>query len=71
MGDGVIGMNPAFVSQDELAEQTGFKRQGDLERHLREEGIQFFRGKGNKIWTTIGLIEAAKLQKEHKEIEFG
>lgn len=60
----------AVLTESQLAESTGYKRRGDLEKYLQEQGIKFFTGKGGKLWTTTGLVEAAKLTAQNGEIEF-
>lgn len=65
-------MSSQLLTQSDLANWCGYKRQGDIERWLRDEGIKFFRVRDGKISTTIGLIEAAKLKKaaNQSEVEF-
>lgn len=38
---------------------TAYERVGDIRRCLERQGIAFFEGKDG-VWTTIGLVEAAK-----------
>ena len=46
------------LSTTDLLRATGYKRQSDLERCLREQGVHVFYGKDG-VWTTIDLINAA------------
>ncbi len=60
-----------LIQQKELFEWSGYKRQGDLENFLKSEGIQYFRGRGGRLLTTPGLINAAKIGKAaHDQFEF-
>lgn len=46
------------LSTDALSKLTGYTRAADIERCLREQGVQVFWGKDGP-WTTIDLINAA------------
>ena len=46
-----------LLTEAELKEWTSYKHQGDLEKFLQEHRIPYFRGKGGKLLTTLGLIE--------------
>lgn len=41
-----------FIPQEELLEQFGFTRVGDLKRRLRAYQIPFFIGKGGRVVVT-------------------
>ena len=51
-------MKDQFVNLDALKAITGFKRDSDISRCLKKQGIQCFSGRKG-TWTTIGLIEKA------------
>lgn len=53
-----------------LKEITGFKRAGDVERCLREQGIHAFWGKDG-VWTTRELVNAAAGLKPGSEPTYG
>ncbi|HVT35661.1 MAG TPA: DUF4224 domain-containing protein [Nevskiaceae bacterium] len=53
-------MESAIVQEEELLKSTGFEKRGWLENWLREQGIEYFRGKDGRVFTTVGLLEAAK-----------
>lgn len=48
-----------IVTEEVLMASTGYDERGRLEGHLRKSGIRYFRGRGGRVWTTIGLIEGA------------
>jgi len=48
-----------IINTDELKENTGYKRSGDVEKCLESQNIRFFHGKHGP-WTTLCLINAAK-----------
>ena len=52
--------NNSIVSDKQLKDITKYKNTGDVQKCLSRQGIQYYYGKNNTIWTTIGLIEAAK-----------
>jgi hypothetical protein len=52
-------LNGVLTTED-LKAATGYPRIGDVRRCLEKQGIRYFTGKDG-IWTTIGLVEAAKL----------
>ncbi|GAB7531579.1 hypothetical protein PS3A_39930 [Pseudomonas sp. 3A(2025)] len=43
---------------EDLQRITGYQRRSDVERSLREQGIQLFRGRTGP-WTTLDLINHA------------
>lgn len=47
-----------IVNLDKLKAITGFKRDSDISKCLKKQGIQCFSGRKG-TWTTIGLIEKA------------
>ena len=51
-------MKDQFVNLDALKAITGFKRDSDISKCLKQQGIQCFSGRKG-TWTTIGLIEKA------------
>lgn len=63
MVDGILGI-------EELKAITGFKRAGDIERCLREQGIHAFWGKDG-VWTTRELVNAAAGLKPGNEPTYG
>ncbi len=48
----------AIIAFDELKTITGYKRRGDVERCLRDQGIKVFCSK-NGPWTTVDLVNQA------------
>jgi hypothetical protein len=63
--------NEQLVTQSDLQRWTGYNRQGDLEKCLRNMGVKFTKGKGNKLITTQGCIDAAIAGKSAaNEVEF-
>ena len=59
-----------IVEYNELADLTGANQVAAIKRNLEEQGIRTFVGVGpKKLWTTIGLIEAAGgiVNRESKE----
>ena len=62
--------NNVLLTESEIKDWCGYKRQGDIERFLKENGIQYFKGKDGEIKTTIGLIEASKLSVARNDVEF-
>lgn len=66
-------MNPnaAVLLERDLQAMSGYTRRGDIERWLTAEGVKFFRGRNGQISTTLGLVEAAKIQAaNHADIDF-
>lgn len=60
-----------IVAEEQLLEVTGYKRPADLEKCLRDQGIKYFYGKGNRIWTTTEILaKAANGDKVSGSIEF-
>ena len=51
-------MKDQFVNLDALKAITGFKRDSDISKCLKKQGIKCFSGRKG-TWTTIGLIEKA------------
>lgn len=51
-------VNGVLTTAD-LQATTGYDRVGDIRRCLEKQGIAYFTGKDG-VWTTIGLMEAAK-----------
>ena len=47
-----------IVNLEKLKASTGFKRDSDISKCLKKQGIQCFSGRKG-TWTTIGLIEKA------------
>jgi|TARA_R110000803_G_scaffold77575_1_gene142443 hypothetical protein len=47
-----------IVNLEKLKAITGFKRDADISKCLKKQGIQCFSGRKG-TWTTIGLIEKA------------
>lgn len=54
----IASMNNQIITQTDLEEMLGYKRAGDIARWLRDNKIKYFYKQG-RIFTTIGLIEAA------------
>lgn len=52
-------IHPAALAPEDLERLTGYRRQGDLEKWLRANGVPFFRGQGGRIWTTLDACNAA------------
>lgn len=50
-----------ILTEDDLLKITQFESRGHLERCLTEQRIPYFRGRGGIIWTTLHLVESAKL----------
>lgn len=51
-------MNTNILTTDDLKIATGYDRQADIEKHLRENNIRYFRSRRG-VWTTISLVNAA------------
>lgn len=52
-------IHPSALAPEDLERLTGYKRQGDLEKWLRQNGVPFFRGQGGRVWTTLEACNAA------------
>lgn len=52
------------LSEEQLFALTGYSDRGWLEKWLQREGIRYWRGRGGRLCTTTGLMEAAKLGKD-------
>ncbi|MDO0945953.1 DUF4224 domain-containing protein [Chromohalobacter israelensis] len=50
--------SPNVLSCDDLKAITGYQRPADIERCLREQGINVFRGRLGP-WTTVDLVNLA------------
>ena len=59
-----------LVTEEELLLATGYKRSMDLEKHLRRQGIRFYRGRAGRVWTTTELIAKAGEKVNHESVEF-
>lgn len=57
-----------IIQQEQLLKATGYQRPGDLERWLREHGIRYHRGRGNRIFTTLDALNG--MLDKSEEIEF-
>lgn len=53
-----------IVEEEALLQATGYADRGWLERWLRANRVKYFRGKDDRLFTTIGLLEASKLDKD-------
>lgn len=51
--------NDRLVSFEELSTITGYQKPSDVERCLVEQGIQVFRGRRGRLWTTMDLVNHA------------
>lgn len=51
---------PDILEQDQLAQLTGYTRAGDIERVLREQGIEPFYGRGGRLFVLREQFLAAK-----------
>lgn len=51
-------MASPLLQQDHLLEWTGFRRPGDLEKWLRENGVPYRRGRGGRLITTQAAVDA-------------
>lgn len=51
---------PHIVDEAELLKLTHYKSRGHLEKWLVNNRIKYFRAKAGKLFTTVGLMEAAK-----------
>lgn len=51
-------MNESLVEYADLQTLTAYRRQADVERCLKQQGIRFFYGRTG-VWTTVQLINAA------------
>ena len=49
-----------ILTTSDLKAITAYERVGDIRRCLEKQGIRYFWCKDG-VWTTLGLIEAAKL----------
>lgn len=52
-------MRGNILEAEDLCAITGFKRQSDAARCLRDQGIVVFEGQGGRPWTTLDLVNAA------------
>lgn len=52
-------IHPSALAPEDLERLTGYKRQGDLEKWLRQNGVLFFRGQGGRVWTTVDAVNRA------------
>lgn len=50
--------HPAALAPEDLERLTGYQRQGDIERWLRQNGVPFFRGRVG-VWTTLDAVNQA------------
>lgn len=50
-----------LVSTADLLQASGFESVGALRRALEAQGVPFFLGRDGAPWTTIDLLNAAKL----------
>lgn len=46
-----------IITQEELAEATGYERPADIRRCLERQGVKVFTGREGRVWTTLGLME--------------
>lgn len=51
-------MQPGIVPFEQLQQATGYQRQADVERCLKDQGVAVFYGKRG-IWTTLDALNAA------------
>mgnify|MGYP001300318468 CR=1 FL=1 len=56
-----------IVKSEELKAATGYEREADIIRCLKENGIKYYRGKNGQPWTTLNFIE--KREKDNGAIE--
>jgi hypothetical protein len=49
-------VNSFLVTEEQLMDTTGYTRRADLVRHLNSEGVQFRRGQGGCVYTTVDAI---------------
>ena len=59
-----------IVTQEQLLQATGFERPGDLERWLRKKNIRYYRGRGNRVFTTVDALNGTLVEGQTKTIEF-
>lgn len=59
-------MHPSIITEDDLMAATEYTTRGRLESHLRDNHIPFFRGRDGRLWTTLGLIESARLKQDRQ-----
>ena len=53
-------MSPDLLTEEHLKAWLGYRRRGDLERALREQGVRIIYGKGGSVNTTQGLLLKAQ-----------
>jgi len=53
-------MTDRIITFEELCEATGYKRAKELRENLEDNQIPFIIGKDGRLWTTTGLVMAAK-----------
>lgn len=51
-------IHPGALSPEDLERLTGYQRQGDVEKWLRQHRIPYFRGRIG-VWTTLDAVNAA------------
>lgn len=51
---------PDILEQDQLTRLTGYTRAGDIERVLREQGIEPFYGRGGRLFVLREQFLAAR-----------
>jgi len=50
--------HPSALAPEDLERLTGYQRQGDIEKWLRQNGVPFFRGRVG-VWTTLDAVNQA------------
>ena len=64
-------MNTGLVTQEDLYLWTGHQKFDDMLRWLRDQGIEYTLGKGNRVCTTVDAINLRLVQKnKFTDIEF-
>jgi len=54
-----MASHPALLTEAELMDWLGYSQRGRLEERLRQLGVPIVYGRGERICTTLGALEAA------------
>ena len=57
-GEAISIPQPSALAPEDLERLTGYQRQGDIEKWLRQNGVPFFRGRAG-VWTTLDAVNQA------------
>lgn len=65
----VIQLVQGVLSTADLLAATGYTSAGALRRSLDAQGVPYFLGKDGAPWTTLELLNAAKLDRERLQAD--